>query len=141
MRLWFSRIVSLVTLYSLARECVRDAKTAFDPDISFSASLVDGVTVEVASCCAMLLPLVAFLVYFSYWGQLGWQLRAAVAALVISGLTCLVYLVAALSVRYPPPLDDLDVGLVVAAASTFVFWAALAIGVQFRWATLQRPPW
>ncbi len=128
----------MVTLYVVTGQFVISAGIAFDPKVSFSPLLVDGVTAEVAICEALLLPVVVFLVYFAYWGRLGWQVQAAIMGLALSGAACLAYLISALIVRYPLPGNYVNAQLIVAAVSTFVLWSALAIGVQLRWQTLKR---
>jgi len=85
----------------------------------------------------ILLPFVGFLVYFANWGRPGWQVRAAVLALFVTGLGTLAYIVASLTVRYPLPGSNMDAGLVAAAFATGFLWFGVAIGVLLRWRTMR----
>lgn len=141
MSLWFSRIVSVVALYAMTVQAWTDLRTVMDPGLSFRSSLVDGVTPVAAAVNAVLLPFVAFLVYFANWGRLGWQVRAAVVAVCATALAPVAYIVASLSLRYPLPGNYMDVGLVVAAFSTAFLWFGVALGVLLRWRRIRPYKW
>ncbi len=133
MSLWFSRIVSAVALYVVTAELWLDIRTLIDPNLSFESSIVDGVTPVVAVVNAVLLPFVAFLVYFANWGRPGWQVRVAVVALCATALAPLAYIVVSLSARYPLPGNYMVMELVVAAFMTAFLWFGVALGVLLRW--------
>lgn len=141
MSLWFSRIVSVIALYVMASQAWTDVQTIMDPRLSFHGSLIDGVTPVVAAVNALLLPFVAFLVYFAYWGRLGLQLRVAVVAVCVTGIAPLAYIVASLSVRYALPGSYMDAGLIVAAFSTAFLWIGVVLGVGLRWRRIRPCRW
>ncbi len=130
---WYARLISIFMLYAMVAELWTDWQIVTNPTLSFSSSLVDGPTVEVAATNAVLLPLVLFLVYFANWGRPGTQVRVAQVAVCTSGLAPVAYTIASFSVRYPPPGNEISLELVFSAFLTWALWSGVVLGVYLRW--------
>ncbi len=128
---WLCRAVSVFLLYGMTLWLWSDLRIVMDPAVFFGKSLKDGSSVEHALVNAVLLPFVVFLVYFANWGRSGRQAQTAVAALCVTGLAPLAYLV--VSLRPSLPRGYLDMELVVGACMIAFLWLGVAVGVLLRW--------